>query len=300
MTTIVFTFPGNELLTESIMAGTYAEKGNYILRQFPDQETYLRILSDVKQKEVILVCTLYQPDDKILSLLFFCHLLKDLKATSICLIAPYMAYMRQDKAFNPGEAITSAYFAKLISSFVDRLITIDPHLHRRISMQEIYSIPCDVLHATTLISDYIKEHIPCALLIGPDSESEQWVSEIAKDAGVPFIILQKIRHGDTEVEVSIPEVENYKNYVPVIIDDIISTAHTMIETINHLKKTGMPPPVCIGVHAVFTEETFTDLLNSGAKEVITCNTIAHRSNSIDVSQMIIQTLKHKKNENSDI
>lgn len=291
MTTIVFAFPGNEPIAESIMAGRYTEKGNYILRQFPDRETYLRILSDVKQKDVILVCTLNQPDDKILSLLFFCHLLRDLNAASICLVAPYMAYMRQDKAFNPGEAVTSAYFAKLISSFTDRLITIDPHLHRRISMQEIYSIPCEVLHATRLISVYIKKHIRNALLIGPDSESEQWVSEIAKDAEVPFIILQKIRHGDTEVEVSLPEVEHYKDQIPVIIDDIISTAHTMIETIKHLKQTEMPSPICIGVHAVFSEETFNKLLESGAKEVITCNTIAHSTNRIDSSQLIINALK---------
>lgn len=294
MAAIVFAFPGNELLAENMMEGIHAEKGNYILRQFPDGETYLRILSDVQEKEVVLVCTLNRPDDKILSLLFFCRLLKELKAASICLIAPYMAYMRQDKAFNPGEGITSAYFAGLISSFADRLITIDPHLHRRRSMQEIYSIPCEVLHATALISTYIKEHITNALLIGPDSESEQWVSGIAKDAGVPFIILQKTRRGDKEVEVSIPEVENYQTHVPVVIDDIISTAHTMMETIRHLKEKGMPPPVCIGVHAVFTEETFSQLLNSGAKEVITCNTITHSSNRIDVGQLIINTFKKQE------
>ncbi len=291
---MVFAFPGNELLAENIMEEIHAEKGNYILRQFPDGETYLRILSDVEGKDVVLVCTLNRPDDKLLSLLFFCRLVKELKAASICLVAPYMAYMRQDKAFNPGEAITSAYFAGLISSFADRLITIDPHLHRRRSMQEIYSIPCEVLHATSLISAYIKDHIANALLIGPDSESEQWVSGIAKEAGVPFIILQKTRRGDTEVEISIPEVESYEAHVPVVIDDIISTAHTMMETISHLKEKRMPPPVCIGVHAVFTEETFNQLLHSGAKEVITCNTIAHRSNRIDVSQLIINTFKKQE------
>lgn len=294
MAAIVFAFPENGLLAENLVAGMRAEQGNYMLRQFPDGETYLRILSDVEGKEVVLVCTLNRPDDKILSLLFFCRQVKELKAASVCLVAPYMAYMRQDKAFKPGEAITSAYFANLISSFADRLITIDPHLHRRRSMQEIYSIPCEVLHATALISSYIKEHITNALLIGPDSESEQWVSGIAKDAGVPFIILQKTRRGDTEVEVSIPEVENYKAHVPVVIDDIISTAHTMMETISHLKEKGMPPPVCIGVHAVFTEETFSRLLSSGAKEVVTCNTIAHGSNRIDISQLIVNTFKQQE------
>lgn len=294
MAEIVFAFPGNELLAKRIIAETHVETGDYILRQFPDGETYLRIVSEVESKEAVLICTLNHPDDKILSLLFFCRLLKELKAASVCLVAPYMSYMRQDKAFKPGEAVTSAYFAKLLSPFVDRLITIDPHLHRRLSMQEIYSVPCEVLHATASISAYIKEHISNALLIGPDSESEQWVSGIARDAGVPFIILQKTRLGDTEVEVSMPGVGAYQTHVPVIIDDIISTAHTMMETIGCLKEKGMLPPVCIGVHAVFTEETFTRLLDSGAKEVITCNTIAHSSNRIDVSQLIINTLKKQE------
>ncbi len=291
MKPIVFALKGNELLAESIIAGIEGEKGEFVLRQFPDGETYIRILSNVEEKDIVIVCTLHEPDNKLLPLLFLCRLLKDLNAKSICLIAPYLAYMRQDKQFNPGEAVTSEYFAKLLSSFADRLITVDPHLHRRTSMKEIYSIPCEVLHAAGLISEWIKNNIPDAVLIGPDSESEQWVSEVAKDANIPFIVLKKIRHGDRDVEVSVPQVEKYKNYIPVLVDDIISTAHTMIETVNHLKKAGMMPPICIGVHAVFAGEAFKELLNSGTKEVITCNTILHESNKIDIGEMIVNALK---------
>lgn len=291
MRPIIFTFSENEILTESIIKGIDVEVGNYTIRQFPDAETYIRILSNVEERDVIIVCTLHKPDSKLLPLLFFCNLLRDLNAKSICLVAPYLSYMRQDKQFNSGEAVTSKYFAKVISSMVDKLITVDPHLHRRSSMQEIYSIPCIVLHAAKLISTWIKHNIPNALLIGPDSESEQWVSEVAKDAGAPFIVLQKIRHGDRDVEVSVPEIEKYKNHTPVLVDDIISTARTMIETIGHLKKAGMKPPICIGVHAVFANEAFKELEKTGVKEVVTCNTIPHESNKIDISEMITNELK---------
>jgi ribose-phosphate pyrophosphokinase len=195
--------------------------------------------------------------------------------------------MRQDKQFNSGEAITSDYFAQLISSFADRIITIDPHLHRRSSMNEIYSIPCNVLHSAKLISSWIKNNIQKPLLIGPDSESEQWVSEVAKVAGAPFIVLQKIRRGDNDVDVSIPQTEKYKDHTPVLVDDIISTANTMIETIGHLKKASMKPAVCIGVHAVFANLAYDNLIKAGAKEVISCNTIFHSTNKIDVSEIII-------------
>lgn len=290
MKKIVFALPGNEALAKYIVGSIQADLGVTEIRNFPDGETYVRILSSVKEREVILVCTLHEPDAKLLPLLFLCNLLRDLKVKSICLVAPYLAYMRQDKQFNPGEAVTSEYFAKLISSHVDRLITVDPHLHRRVSMKEIYSIPCEVLHADILISHWVKKNIPDALLIGPDSESEQWVSEVAKNAGVPFIVLQKIRNGDRDVEVSAPQVEGYKKLTPVLVDDIISTARTMIETVGLLKNTGMKPPVCIGVHAVFSGRAYEDLIRSGVSKVVTCNTILHESNAIDIGEIIIPHL----------
>jgi ribose-phosphate pyrophosphokinase len=287
MKPIIFSMPGNELLSDAILKGLGAECGNFAQRQFPDGETYIRILSNVEEKEVIVVCTLHEPNPKLLPLLFICKLLKDLKAKSICLVVPYLSYMRQDKQFNSGEAITSNYFAQLISSFADRIITIDPHLHRRSSMNEIYSIPCNVLHSAKLISSWIKNNIQKPLLIGPDSESEQWVSEVAKDAGAPYIVLEKLRRGDNEVEVSIPQTEKYKDHTPVLVDDIISTAHTMIKTIEHLKNANMKRAVCIGVHAVFANLAYDNLIKAGAKEVISCNTIFHSTNKIDVSEIII-------------
>ena len=286
MQPIVFALPGNETLAKSIADKLRAEAGQTEIRHFPDGESYVRVVSNVTGKEVIVVATLHHPDDKLLPLYFLSKLLKELKATKVILIAPYLAYMRQDERFKDGEAVTSGYFAKLLSSFLDEIITIDPHLHRRHSMSEIYSVPCKVLHAAPLISNYIKENIDKPLLIGPDSESGQWVSEAAKNANAPFIVLGKQRLGDHEVKVSVPDMAKYKFHTPVLVDDIISTAHTMIETVQHLKKAGATPPVCIGVHAVFSNHAFKALKKSGTKEIITCNTIPHESNRIDISALI--------------
>ena len=291
MEKVFFILPGNEALANNILLKTKGGAGEFISRKFPDGETYVRVLSDVIGKEAVIVCTLHEPDDKIFPLFFLAKNLKDLGAKKVTLVAPYLSYMRQDKKFNPGEAVTSEYFAKFLSSFVDELITIDPHLHRRASMSEIYTIPCKVLHASDLISKYIKEEIKMPLLIGPDSESEQWVSEVAKNANAPFIILQKERLGDRDVKVTIPEVEKYLNHTPVLVDDIISTAHTMIETVNHLKQLAMKAPVCIGVHAVFAGNAFEELSMSGAQQIVTCNTIKHQSNKIDVSELVINVFR---------
>jgi len=157
-------------------------------------------------------------------------------------------------------------------------------------LDEIYSIPATVIHAADLISKWISRHIEEPLLVGPDSESAQWVYEVAKNAEAPFIVLEKIRKSDEDVEVSVPNVQDYKNHTPVLIDDIISTARTMIATIGHLKKTEMKKPVCIGVHGIFANNAYSDLLNAGAEEVITCNTIPHESNKIKIDEIISSML----------
>ena len=213
MKPIVFALPGNEILAESLAEAIQADLGEVLIRNFPDGETYVRVLSEVKNRKTIMVCTLAHPDEKLLPLYFLSKTLKSLGADCICLVAPYLAYMRQDKVFKQGEGVTSEYFASLISGFADTLVTIDPHLHRRNSMSEIYSIPCTVSHASKHISNWIKENVKLPVLIGPDSESEQWVSEVAKNAGAPFIVLEKIRHGDKNVEVSVPHIEDRKSVV---------------------------------------------------------------------------------------
>ena len=163
---------------------------------------------------------------------------------------------------------------------------IGSNVHRISSLGEVYKIPNKVIHAADAISDWIKENIENPVLIGPDSESEQWVSEVAKKAGAPFTVLQKVRHGDRDVEVSVPDVEKYKNATPILVDDIISTARTMIETVQHLKKAGMKPPICVGIHAVFSGNAYQDLLDSGVEKIVTCNTIPHPSNGIDLSDIM--------------
>lgn len=297
MKPLVFIFPENQGIGHNIIQSINAEEANFTLRNFPDGETYVRVFSDIENREAIIVCSLNQPDGKFLPLYFLCKLLKELKVKSICLIAPYLSYMRQDKIFNPGETLTSSHFAQLLSSCVDRLITVDPHLHRRKTMQEIYSIPCEVVHATLPITNWIKQKIANAVLIGPDEESEQWISDVSKQAGVPYLILEKTRYGDRDVKLMLPSFEKYKNHIPVLIDDIISTAQTMIETTKHLKSLGMKAPICIGVHGIFSQNAFEELLAAGVEDVATTNCITHISNKIDISPLLVDCLKNKNRVN---
>lgn len=292
--TILFALPGNENIGNLLALSLKVEVGDAVIRRFPDGESFIKISSTVKGKNILLVCSLNQPDDKLLPLYFISKTLKEFGALQITLIAPYLAYMRQDKRFNEGESVTSALFASLVSSFIDKLITVDPHLHRRSSLNEIYTVPTVVLHAAPLISEWIKVNVPNALLVGPDMESEQWVSQVAKDAGVPYIVLEKKRLGDRNIEIKVPEVSKWENHIPVLVDDIISTAKTMIVTATHLISNGYKPAICIGVHGIFAENSFFELLGSGVDKVITTNSIQHASNRISVADLITEAITSVK------
>lgn len=280
-------------LMASIAAQMDVEIGKITLRDFPDGETYIQFENSLQDKEVIILSSLEKPNPKILPLLFISETARELGAKRIGLCAPYLAYMRQDKRFNIGEGITSNYFAKLLSAYFDWLVTVDPHLHRRHNLNEIYSIPSAVIHAASQISQWIKNEITNPVLIGPDSESEQWVSKVAERAQAPYLILQKTRHGDREVDITPPAIESYFNHTPVLVDDIISTAQTMIETIKHLKQLKMRPPVCIGIHAIFAGNAYESLLQADADQIVTCNTISHPSNHVDLSTIIISGIKQQ-------
>jgi ribose-phosphate pyrophosphokinase len=291
MNTMVFAFPGNELLANKIREALKAEAGISSLHHFPDGESLIRIQSEVAGKQVLVVASLDYPDHKILPLYYLCKKIKDDGAAHLTLIAPYLAYMRQDKSFHPGEAVSSIYFASLLSSFADQLITVDPHLHRYPSLSELFSIPCSALHSANVISKWICENVSKPVLIGPDVESKQWIADVAIQIDAPFVILNKERLSDRSVKVSITDLKKYESFTPVLLDDIISTGHTMMETLKHLKEAKLNPAYCICVHALFADDAYSALMQSGVHAVVTCNTIAHSSNHIDVSDLIIQLVR---------
>lgn len=199
--------------------------------------------------------------------------------------------MRQDKRFKPGEAITSQLFAKVLSNWVDYLITIDPHLHRIHHLSSIYSIPVLTLHAMKEIAQWIKENIKSPFLIGPDSESEQWVSEIAEQLKAPYIVCNKNRLSAHKVKIDIPSFST-TNETIIILDDIVSTGASMLAILKQLTMQNHRNVICLAVHPLFNKTTRNKLISSGAKEIISCNTIQDASNKINLTELIAINLQN--------
>jgi ribose-phosphate pyrophosphokinase len=277
--------PGNEAMAHTLAPMLATEVGQIELRSFPDGETYLRFMSNLSDRMLVIVCTLDRPDEKILPLLFAAATARELGATKIGLVAPYLAYMRQDRRFKPGEAVTSREVARLVSDRFDWLITVDPHLHRYGSLSEIYRVPTRVVHAAPLISQWIKANVSNPLIIGPDMESEQWVSAVAKEVDAPYSVLQKVRRGDRDVQISIRDMHDLDGRTPVFVDDIISSGRTMLEAVRLVMRPGAPKPVCVAVHGLFADQSDTLLVQAGAR-VVTSNSIPHKTNDIDVGEIL--------------
>lgn len=286
MKPLILTLQKNELTGERLAAALDAQAGFVDTRRFPDGESYVRLETDARSRDVIVVCSLDQPDGKFLPLIFLADTARDLGARSVGLVCPYLAYMRQDTRFKSGEGVTSAYFADALGRHFDWLVTVDPHLHRRQNLAEIYRIPTAIGHAAPLIAAWIRDHVSAPLIVGPDSESEQWVASVAQGAQAPYTVLAKQRNGDRDVDISAPEISRFQGRTPVLVDDIISTARTMIETAKRLQSAGASELVAVGVHGLFVERAYEELRAAGVGTIATCSTVPHPSNAIDVTPVL--------------
>jgi ribose-phosphate pyrophosphokinase len=288
---VVLAFPESASLARRVSELAELPLGTLESRQFPDGETYLRIDAECAGKSVVLVCTLDRPNDKILPLVFLADAARTLGARRVGLVAPYLAYLRQDRQFRAGEAVTSRTFARLLSKYADWLVTVDPHLHRYNTLNDIYAVPSRVVHAAPAVATWIAAHVDRPVLVGPDAESAQWVMDVANRVGAPSVVMRKERRGDRVVEVSAPDMAIYRQHTPVLVDDVVSSAQTMIETVKRLVVAGLRAPVCVAVHGLLSETAEQGLRDAGASRIATSTSVPHATNSIDVVPLMISAIR---------
>lgn len=290
---VVLSLGGSALAAGTLAAAIGAETVAVESRRFPDGELYLRVSQSVDQREAIIVAQVQQPDEQLIGLVFLADALRDLGARRIGLVLPYLPYMRQDARFRPGEAITSRSCGRLLSGCADWLVTVDPHLHRHASLDAVYSMRTEVVASAEAIAQWIEREVDRPLIIGPDEESEQWVARVAELAACPWRVMRKQRHGDRDVDVHAdawrPDA-SLLGRTPVLLDDIVSSGHTMRAAVEHLAALGWPDAVCIAVHGVHAEATRGLLQEAGAKTLVTCNTLPGEGPQIDLWPWMAQAV----------
>lgn len=288
---MIVTTCGNSVkIAKSIAKKLKVKYSPLTISSFPDGDIYLKFNTKVKGKKVVIVQS-FQPhsDMSLFDIIFAAETAKDLGAKKVILVAPYLAYMRQDKRFNSGEAISSRIMAKLLNNSVDKIITIDPHLHRYKSLKDIFKIPAKKVTANPVIASYVKK-IKNVVIIGPDWESYQWADRIAAMVGCESTCLAKTRYSGRKVSSKMIHPLECKGKNVVLIDDIISTGHTMIEAAKKARKLKAKSVIAIGVHGLFVEKGL-EKMSKYFDKIVTTNCIEHKTNKIDVTSLLVKEIK---------
>lgn len=256
---------------------------------FPDGEIKLR-LPETLPEQVVILRSLSRPNEKLIELLMAAQTARLLGAKHLTLIAPYLAYMRQDMAFHPGEVISQRIVGRFLADLFDAVITVDPHLHRVAALEQAVPVArAVVLSGAPLLSDLIAQHRQNPLLIGPDEESAQWIALAASRHGFDHAVCKKVRRGDRAVDVALPDLALAGRQV-VLLDDVVSTGHTIAQTTRQLLAVGVTSVDVAVTHALFAGDALQLMRNAGVHEVWSTDCIPHPSNAISMAESIAQAL----------
>lgn len=273
----LYPLPGNEAraqgIADALQGRATLSVAACTVHRFSDGENLVQVQPPAPGSVAVLVCTLNDPDAKTVPLLMAAATLRELGAAQVGLVAPYLAYMRQDKRFAPGQAVSARLFARLLSAHFDWLLTVDPHLHRIHDLSEVYTLRSRALHAAPRMAAWIAAHVDRPLIVGPDGESAQWAADVAVRAGAPVVVVKKTRAGDEDVRSTIPDLHLHPGRTPVLIDDIISSGRTLVAALNHLRGQHAPPPVCVAVHGLFADDALAVIRAAGAARIAVTNTV---------------------------
>jgi len=255
------------------------------IHQFPDGESRVR-LPTVLPSRVVFCRSLHRPNDKLIELFFAAQAARQSGVRHLILVAPYLCYMRQDAAFRPGEVISQTILGGVLANLFDAVITVDPHLHRTHSLRE--AVPAKhalALSAAPKIAEFLADHAKDSFLLGPDEESEQWVKAIARPHGFHYAVASKVRHGDCDVQITIPDTMKDIKRV-VIIDDVTSTGCTLAEMAAVLQMAGTIQIDALVTHALFAEGSLERLHRVGIHHVWSTDSIDHSSNVIALADLL--------------
>ena len=256
--------------------------------RFPDGESRLR-LPPALPGELLLLRGLHRPNTKLVELLISVAAARDLGARRVLLVSPYLAYMRQDMAFQPGEAVSQRHIAALLGSQFDGLITADPHLHRIASLDEAMPGCRSVaLSAAPLLGAWVAQHVPRALLLGPDEEALQCVGEAGRRHGLDFAVCRKQRLGDRDVQVVLPDLPqaSFAGRAVVLMDDVASTGRTLVEAARAVLAAGAASVDVAVTHGLFVGDALAQLLAAGVRQVWSSDAVPHTTSVVPMAGLL--------------
>ena len=287
-------FPESTELAKEVAELAVIAYADIQLHTFPDGESKVTLPTNLPSN-IILYRSLDYPNDKLVELLLAAEGCRNQGVKKLTLIAPYLAYMRQDKAFNPGEVISQKIIGKLLADSFDGVLTVDSHLHRIQHLSQAIPIEKAVnITATEPMAYFLESKFEKPFLLGPDAESLQWVEQIAIYHQTDFAVANKERLGDKDVKITLPEV-SFKERNVVIVDDVASSGQTLIQgarQLTELDKNSQPASISVLVtHALFMQGAIKQLYDAGVSNIWSSNSIKHETNAVSLSGLLAKNLK---------
>lgn len=293
---LILGFPECEQQVEKLADITGINHAEVVIHRFPDGESKLTLPENLPV-HVIIYRSLDHPNDKLVELLLVAAAARQQGCSQLTLMAPYLCYMRQDIAFNPGEIVSQKIIGKLLADNFDAVITVDSHLHRIQHLSEAVPLKTAInLTATHPMSDFLKEKLENPFLIGPDEESEQWVAAIAEFQGFDYAVAHKERHGDKDVTIKLPQA-GYEGRDLVLLDDVASTGRTLEIAATELIKFNPSSISILVTHALFVDDAIERLCKLGIDNIWSCDSVIHPSNRISLAGLLGECVK-KLNQTS--
>ncbi len=264
-------------------------------RKFPDGERYLRFVDDLPHDTAVITQSLYKnPDELMIEYLFLAKTALDLGAKDIVGVFPYMAYLRQDNRFKSGEAVSAHIVSSIIEAApTSAVLTLDSHLHRIHNLDGLFGVPAVNLSAIPSLAERLASD--CVLrdpvVVAPDGEAAQWADLAAPILGADSVVMQKVRRGDTSVEIDLGRVAPNGRDI-VLVDDIISTGGTIAEVAQRLKGKGANHIYALITHGLFVEGAYERVVRAGVEHLITSDSVPNRFGKVSVSPVFATALKN--------
>ena len=258
--------------------------------RFPDGETRLR-LPPALPAQVVMLRGLQDPNAKLTELLLAAAGARELGARRLTLVSPYLAYMRQDMAFTPGEVVSQRHLGTLLAAAFDAVVTVDPHLHRIASLDEVLPGRRGLaLSAAPLLGAHVAQAVPGALLLAPDEEAAPWVRAAAQAQSLQHAVCRKQRHGDREVAVALPDMD-VRGRAVVLLDDVASTGRTLAEAARGVLAQGAASVDVAVTHALFIGDALAQVHSAGVRHVWSSDCVPHASNVVSVVPLLADALR---------
>ena len=269
----IFSGNGHRGLAKDVCEYLDIPLGQAEVFKFANDNTFVRIQENVRQRDVFVVQPTCQPvNDNLMEMLIMIDACKRASAGRITAVVPYYGYGRTDKKDQPRVPITARLVADLLSAAgADRLLTVDLHAGQ---IQGFFNIPVDELTALPILTDYFQaKEIPDLVVVAVDIGISKKARDVAERLGAPLAIIEKRRLGNDERTETMNVIGDVRGKVALTFDDEIDTGGTIVSSAKTLAEHGVKEVFCCVTHPVLSRDAPDVMADSEFTEVVVTDTI---------------------------